>query len=169
LLFATAATRVFEPATALLRSGWRHGPWHNHPFRATVHSEAGPVQNYCPNDPRFRRALPQLSSKTESGIAIWFGRKAESVNRWKNNIGQHLAKVRLRRGLTQDQLAAKLQISEFPMSRQVVANIEARRTRVSEEQIRHLVKVLRCSYEELFDGTPTPSVVSSGIGSNRRQ
>jgi hypothetical protein len=55
------------------------------------------------------------------------------------------------------------------MSRQVIANIEARRTTVSEEQIRHLIAVLRCSYEELLDGTPSPTVTNSGISSNRRK
>jgi transcriptional regulator with XRE-family HTH domain len=69
-----------------------------------------------------------------------------------NDIGQHLVKLRLRRRMTQEQLAAKLQINGADMSRQVVANIEARRRRVYEHQIRRLVTVLRCSFDELFLG-----------------
>jgi transcriptional regulator with XRE-family HTH domain len=69
-----------------------------------------------------------------------------------NDIGQHLVKLRLRRGLTQENLAAKLQISGSNMTRQVIANIEARRRRVTEQHIRDLVKVLRCSFDELFLG-----------------
>jgi transcriptional regulator with XRE-family HTH domain len=91
------------------------------------------------------------------------------VKHWANNIGQHLAKLRLRRGLTQDQLTAKLQIKGYPMTRQIIANIEARRTNVSEEQIRHLVDVLRCSYDELLDGTTPATNVKSGPGSNRHR
>ena len=69
-----------------------------------------------------------------------------------NDIGQHLVKLRLNRRLTQEQLAAKLQISGSNMTRQVVANVEARRRRVYEHQIRLFVKVLRCSFDELFLG-----------------
>ena len=73
-----------------------------------------------------------------------------------NDIGQHLVKLRLNRRLTQEQLAAKLQISGANMTRQVVANIEARRRRVYERQIRFFVKVLRCSFDELFLGNSAP-------------
>jgi transcriptional regulator with XRE-family HTH domain len=60
----------------------------------------------------------------------------------------------LLRGLTQEQLAAKLQIHGSDMTRQVIANIEARRRRVYEHQIRLLMKVLRCTLDELFFGIP---------------
>jgi len=76
------------------------------------------------------------------------------VKRWANNIGPHLTKLRLRRGLTQEQLAAKLQLAQADMTRQVVANIEARRRRVNEDHILGLLKVLRCDLNELFFGTP---------------
>ena len=76
------------------------------------------------------------------------------MKRWANDIGPNVTKLRLRRGLTQEQLAAKLQISGADMSRQVVANIEARRRRVYEDQIRGLVKVLRCTFDELFFSSP---------------
>ena len=73
-----------------------------------------------------------------------------------NDIGPHLVKLRLHRRLTQEQLAAKLQISGANMTRQVVANIEARRRRVYERQIRFFIKVLRCSFDDLFLGNSAP-------------
>lgn len=76
------------------------------------------------------------------------------MKRWANDIGPNLTKLRLRRGLTQEQLAAKLQINGSDTTRQVIANIEARRRRVYEHQIRLLVKVLRCTMDELFFGIP---------------
>ena len=76
------------------------------------------------------------------------------MKRWANNIGPHLTKLRLRRGLTQEQLAAKLQLAQADMTRQVVANIEARRRRVNEDHILGLIKVLRCDLNELFFGVP---------------
>jgi len=82
------------------------------------------------------------------------------MKRWANDIGPNLTKLRLRRGLTQEQLAAKLQINGSDMTRQVVANIEARRRRVYEHQIRLLIKVLRCTVDELFSGIP-PAMTSN--------
>lgn len=76
------------------------------------------------------------------------------MKRWANNIGPHLTRLRLRRGLTQEQLAAKLQLAQADMTRQVVANIEARRRRVNEDHILGLLKVLRCDLNELFFGGP---------------
>lgn len=76
------------------------------------------------------------------------------MKRWANDIGPNVRKLRLLRGLTQEQLAAKLQIHGSDMTRQVVANIEARRRRVYEHQIRLLMKVLRCTLDELFFGIP---------------
>ena len=78
------------------------------------------------------------------------------MKRWANNIGPHLTRIRRRRGLTQEQLAARLQIGESEMTRQVVANIEARRRRVYEDHLRGLVKVLRCDLNELFFGPAAP-------------
>jgi transcriptional regulator with XRE-family HTH domain len=87
-----------------------------------------------------------------------------------NDIGQNLVKLRLNRRLTQEQLAAKLQISGADMTRQVVANIEARRRRVYERQIRFFVKVLRCSFDDLFlgDSTPAKPAASSRPKPSRR-
>jgi transcriptional regulator with XRE-family HTH domain len=83
------------------------------------------------------------------------------MKRWANDIGHHLAKIRISRGLTQEQLAAKIQIKGAGMSRQVIANIEARRRRVYEQHLRAFVKVLRCSYDELFLGPQPPKKSSS--------
>ncbi|HTQ51857.1 MAG TPA: helix-turn-helix transcriptional regulator [Candidatus Acidoferrales bacterium] len=69
-----------------------------------------------------------------------------------NHIGQNVAKLRALRGLTQEQLAAKVQINESNMTRQVIANIESGRRSVSENQIRHLAKVFRCSFDDIFLG-----------------
>jgi transcriptional regulator with XRE-family HTH domain len=73
-----------------------------------------------------------------------------------NHIGQNVVKRRILLGLTQEQLTARLQINGSDMTRQVVANIESCRRSANEDQIRHLKKALRCSFDELFFGTPLP-------------
>jgi len=83
------------------------------------------------------------------------------MRRWANDIGPNVRKLRLLRGLTQEQLAAKLQIHGSDMTRQVIANIEARRRRVYEHQIRLLLKVLRCNLDELFFSTTPTANLSS--------
>lgn len=130
-----------------------------------VHFCAGrnhaPMGGVCDD---FRGHNPmQCAVREQSGPAfvLYFGtakfrREFTGMKRWANNIGPHLTRIRLRRGLTQEQLAAKLQIGESNMTRQVVANIEARRRRVYEDHIRHLVKVLRCDLDELFHGKSAP-------------
>jgi hypothetical protein len=40
------------------------------------------------------------------------------------------------------------------MTRQVVANMEARRRRIYEHQIRLVIKVSHCTLDELFFGVP---------------
>jgi transcriptional regulator with XRE-family HTH domain len=74
------------------------------------------------------------------------------MKRKANQIGQNIAKLRARLGLTQEQLAARLQINGSDMTRQVVANIESGRRSVNEDQIRHLRRALRCSYDDIFLG-----------------
>ncbi len=71
---------------------------------------------------------------------------------WANDIGPNLARLRLRRGLTQEQFAAQLQVLGYDFSRQVIANIESRRRRVFEDHLRAFIRVLRCTLDELFFG-----------------
>lgn len=103
-----------------------------------------PVSNSLANFHQ-KQNLPQDDPPKKAG---------RNVKRWANEIGPNLRKIRLRRGLTQEQLAARLQIAEADMTRQVVANIEARRRRVYENHIRGIIKVLRCDLNELFFGVP---------------
>lgn len=90
------------------------------------------------------------------------------MKRWANDIGPNVTRLRLRRGLTQEQLAAKLQISGSDISRQILANIESRRRRVYEYQLRALIKVLRCTLDELFFGVPSTTNINPPVKPSRR-
>ena len=76
-----------------------------------------------------------------------------------NEIGHHIAKLRQMRGWSQDCMATKIQCLPdgqfYEMTRQMLGNIEARRTRASDWQIRAIREVLGCSYEEIFQGPKT--------------
>lgn len=73
-----------------------------------------------------------------------------------NEIGHHIAKLRQMRGWSQDRMVAKIQClpgGEFyEMTRQMLANIESRRTRASEWHIRAIHTVLGCAYEDIYHG-----------------
>jgi len=70
--------------------------------------------------------------------------------RFSNEIGPAIARIRYRRGLTQDQVAARAQIAGYDINRQTIANLESRRVRVTDRHVAMLVRILKCSLEELF-------------------
>jgi transcriptional regulator with XRE-family HTH domain len=82
-----------------------------------------------------------------------------------NDVGPYISRMRNRRGLTQDQLAARAQCLDKNLTRQMVANIEARRTRVGDRQIVIIAMVLRCDISDLFP--PVSSLQRSRLGSRR--
>ena len=75
-----------------------------------------------------------------------------------NDIGQHIAKIRRMRDLSQEATIAKIQClggEGYDMTVQMLKNIESGRTKVYHWQIRCIREGLRCTYEEIFLG---PSV-----------
>ena len=67
-----------------------------------------------------------------------------------NLIGPKIGKLRYARVWTQDVLAAKLQILQCDISRDVVANIENRRSVATDKHCYFLAKVFNVSIDELF-------------------
>ena len=72
-----------------------------------------------------------------------------------NDIGQHIAKLRVLRGLSQEAAVARIQClggEGYRMTVQMLKNIETGRTNVHHWQIRLLRIVLRCSFDDIFLG-----------------
>ena len=67
-----------------------------------------------------------------------------------NVIGPSVAKLRYQRGWTQDDLVAKLQILGCYMTRDILANIETRRSVATDTQIEYFVQVCRVEIKDLF-------------------
>lgn len=97
------------------------------------------------------------------------GRKKKSKRsqrpRVRNDVGPYISRMRTQRGLTQEQLAARAQCIDHNLTRQMVANIEARRTRVGDRQIVIIAMVLRCDISDLFP--PAASLQRMRPGSRR--
>lgn len=69
-----------------------------------------------------------------------------------NIVGTTIAKFRYQRGWRQDDLVAKMQISGFDITRDILANIETRRSPVTDRLIVGFCRVFGVGVEDLFQG-----------------
>ena len=76
-----------------------------------------------------------------------------------NLIGPAVAKMRYQRGWTQDDLVAKMQILGCNITRDVLANIETRRSVATDMQIAFFVEVFKVDVKDLF---PTRRPLANG-------
>ena len=65
-------------------------------------------------------------------------------------LGKNLGKLRRKRGLTQEQLAAKMQVLGCDMTRSALAKIEVGQRCLYPDELKALKTVLDLSYEDLF-------------------
>lgn len=77
-----------------------------------------------------------------------------------NVIGQAVSRLRYQRNWTQDELVARLQVIGCDMSRNILANIETRRSVATDKQIEFLAKVFGVEVGQLF---PPQSPKSNGV------
>ncbi|MGE9268106.1 MAG: helix-turn-helix domain-containing protein [Verrucomicrobiales bacterium] len=69
----------------------------------------------------------------------------------KNLIGPKVRRARYKKGWSQQQLAVKLQLAGFDISRSGVGKIEAQLRKVSDLDFLYILRVLEMSLEELLD------------------
>ncbi len=72
------------------------------------------------------------------------------MHRDANVIGKNVAKYRYHRGWTQDELVGKLQLVGCYMTRDILANIETRRSIVTDKQIEFFAEVFGVKEGNLF-------------------
>lgn len=77
-------------------------------------------------------------------------RRKEPARKNQNIIGPAVLKLRLQKGWTQEQAAARAQCAGLDFSRQMLANIETCRRGVKDYKLAHLVKLYGCSFDDLF-------------------
>ncbi len=66
------------------------------------------------------------------------------------SIGANLQKLRKRAGLTQEQMAAKLQVEGIDMSRNFYAQIETGTYNIRISELSAMRKILKVTYDEIF-------------------
>ena len=65
-------------------------------------------------------------------------------------IGQNIRKIRESRGMTQDTLAAKLQLNGCDITRSAVAKIEVGQRHLYPDEILLIRRILNTSYDHIF-------------------
>ena len=65
-------------------------------------------------------------------------------------IGQNIRKIRESRGITQDTLAAKLQLEGCDITRSAVAKIEVGQRHLYPDEILLIRRILNTSYDHIF-------------------
>ena len=69
----------------------------------------------------------------------------------EKKIGTNIQRLRERAGLTQEQVAARLQTSGCDITRSAVAKIEVGQRHLYPDEIILLKRILGASYEEIFE------------------
>ena len=67
-----------------------------------------------------------------------------------NLIGRKIARLRYQKGWTQDTLVARVQVLQCNITRDILANIELRRSLVKDKHCRSIAKALGITIQELF-------------------
>jgi len=71
----------------------------------------------------------------------------------KNIIGGNVRQLRRKAKLTQEQLAAKLQVSGYEFDRLTIVRIEAGNRFIADYEVQALAIVLNVNIEKLYDST----------------
>ncbi len=66
-------------------------------------------------------------------------------------LGRNIQNIRLKKGLTQDQLVAKMQIQGSSISRSTLANIETGRRNIKACDLKIMKEILDVPYENFFE------------------
>lgn len=69
----------------------------------------------------------------------------------RNIIGKNIKAIRIQKGLTQEQLTAKLQVEGLKLDRPMLSRIESRTREVLDYEVKTFADVLDISINELFD------------------
>ena len=76
--------------------------------------------------------------------------KTTNQSQYKNIIGKKVRELRLQKGLTQDQLAAKLEINQIKSDRIIISRIESGNRFVPDYEVLEFAKALDVTPNHLF-------------------
>lgn len=84
-------------------------------------------------------------------VRKWVQKEGATLNRQvEEKLGQNIRNIRLRVGLTQEMLAAKLQVEGCDITRSALAKIEVGQRHVYPDELMLLKKILGVTYDDLL-------------------
>ncbi|MCD8026976.1 MAG: helix-turn-helix domain-containing protein [Clostridiales bacterium] len=69
---------------------------------------------------------------------------------YEKAVGKNIRSIRESRGMTQEQLSAKLQLLGCDITRSALAKIEVGQRHIYPDEIKLLKEILKVSYDEIF-------------------
>ena len=69
----------------------------------------------------------------------------------EKKIGENVRRLRIKAGLTQEALAAKLQLEGCDITRSALAKIEAGQRHLYPQELKALREIFRVTYEEILE------------------
>ena len=79
-------------------------------------------------------------------------KKVSGMNRTiEKKVGNNIRKIREAKGMTQDTLAAKLQLNGCDITRSAVAKIEVGQRHLYPDEVILIREILNTSFEEIFE------------------
>ena len=69
---------------------------------------------------------------------------------YERALGQNIRRLRMERGLSQEQLSARLQVQGCDITRSALAKIEVGQRHIYADELKLLREILAVSYDELF-------------------
>lgn len=73
---------------------------------------------------------------------------------YERALGQNIRALRMKRGFSQEQLAARLQVRGCDVTRSALAKMEAGQRHIYPDELRALRDILGVAFEELFPALP---------------
>ena len=65
-------------------------------------------------------------------------------------IGKNIRNIRIKKGISQDELAARLCVMDYPISRSAISNIETGKRNIKLDYLKSLKIIFNVEYDEFF-------------------
>ena len=73
------------------------------------------------------------------------------ITEYEKRLGQNLRDIRIRQGLTQEEVSTRLQIRGCDVPRSALAKIEAGQRHLYPQKLKALREIFRVTYEEILE------------------
>ena len=73
------------------------------------------------------------------------------ITEYEKRLGQNLRDIRIRQGLTQEEVSTRLQIRGCDVTRSALAKIEAGQRHLYPQELKGRREMLRVTYEEILE------------------